>query len=71
MTRSSLRILWNIIWLMCLWREGEGGTSAPWLPLQTNRLDLSAGRWDRDEHVELGVYKEIVFISPVTPVNVG
>lgn len=42
MTRSSLRILWKTIWLMlCLWREGDRGTSAPWLFLHTSKLDLS------------------------------
>lgn len=48
MARSSLRILWKTIWLMfCFWREGDTGSSSPWLFLHTSRLDLSTKKRGR------------------------
>ncbi len=53
-SRSSLWILWKIIWLMCLSSDGERQGSEVRLLLHTSRLDLSTDTNTRHSHTSTG-----------------
>ncbi len=65
-SRSSLWILWKIIWLMCLCSDGERQASEVRLLLHTSRLDLSTNTNTRHSHTSTGAERPIRSRDPAS-----
>lgn len=64
-SRSSLWILWKIIWLTCLNSEGERRASEVRF-LHTSRLDLSRVGHKHTRHVTLGLQSGVCGAASLT-----